>query len=82
MSPMPNTLSLPVAPECDHPAEGEDKAAAKPDPTSASSTQSGASSGGNLTAVLTGYKTLVLEDRPVPEPANGEILVRVMATGM
>lgn len=36
----------------------------------------------NLTAVLTGAKSLVLEERPVPTPKDGEILIKVMSTGM
>lgn len=37
---------------------------------------------GNLTAVLTGFKTFKLEDRPVATLKGDQILVRVMATGM
>lgn len=38
--------------------------------------------GGNLHVVLVKPGTIVLENRPIPEPAANSILVKIMATGM
>jgi len=36
----------------------------------------------NRHCVLTGKETVIIEDRPIPACGSGQVLVRIMATGM
>lgn len=91
MPPMPSVLSLPFVPGvCEgtplHPGkEGPKSTTTKKEqhfPPEQDVCEATGGTGGNLTAVLTGFKTFELEDRPVPVLKDDEILIRVMATGM
>lgn len=86
---MPNALNIPIVPDvCEgtpaHPGKEDTKpfVCQKQDHDFPPEQDVADPKGGNLTAVLTGFKTFVLEDRSVPVPKGDEILIRVMATGM